>query len=115
MSAVECPSHVTRNPLADRLRQVSSGFIDGNGKLMTLVLTPGQRHESTQLPALMEHGAVKRPGRGRPRLDQYNRQVLAVGLADARFGDADAHAGHGMQVAGLRHRQIDSHEIVGLR
>jgi transposase len=35
---------------------------------MTLVLTPGQRHESTQLPALMEHGAVKRLGRGRPRL-----------------------------------------------
>ncbi len=35
---------------------------------MTLVLTPGQRHESTQLPALMEQGAVKRPGRGRPRL-----------------------------------------------
>ena len=35
---------------------------------MTLVLTPGQRHESTALPALMEQGAVKRPGRGRPRL-----------------------------------------------
>lgn len=35
---------------------------------MTLVLTPGQRHESTQLPALMEQGAVKRPGRGRARL-----------------------------------------------
>ena len=35
---------------------------------MTLVLTPGQRHESTQLPALMEQGAVRRPGRGRPRL-----------------------------------------------
>ncbi len=35
---------------------------------MTLVLTPGQHHESTQLPALMEQGAVKRPGRGRPRL-----------------------------------------------
>ncbi len=35
---------------------------------MTLVLTPGQRHESTQLPALMEQGAVKRPARGRPRL-----------------------------------------------
>lgn len=35
---------------------------------MTLVLTPGQRHESTQLPALMEQGAVKQPGRGRPRL-----------------------------------------------
>jgi transposase len=35
---------------------------------MTLVLTPGQHHESTQLAALMEQGAVKRPGRGRPRL-----------------------------------------------
>jgi transposase len=35
---------------------------------MTLVLTPGQRHESTALPALMEQGAVKRAGRGRPRL-----------------------------------------------
>lgn len=35
---------------------------------MTLVLTPGQRHESTQLPALLEHGAVKLPGRGHPRL-----------------------------------------------
>lgn len=35
---------------------------------MTLVLTPGQRHESTAFIALMEQGAVKRPGRGRPRL-----------------------------------------------
>lgn len=35
---------------------------------MALVLTPGQRHESTALPALMEQGAVKRPGPGRPRL-----------------------------------------------
>jgi len=35
---------------------------------MTLVLTPGQRHESTQLSALLEQGAVKRPGRGRPRV-----------------------------------------------
>jgi transposase len=35
---------------------------------MTLVLTPGQRHESTAFPDLMEQGAVKRAGRGRPRL-----------------------------------------------
>ena len=35
---------------------------------MTLVLTPGQRHESKALMALMEQGAVKRVGRGRPRL-----------------------------------------------
>ena len=33
---------------------------------MTLILTPGQDHESTVLKPLMERGAVKR--RGRPRL-----------------------------------------------
>lgn len=32
------------------------------------MLTPGQGQESTQLPALLERGAIKRPGRGRPRL-----------------------------------------------
>jgi transposase len=32
------------------------------------VLTPGERHEATAFEALMEQGAVKRPGRGRPRL-----------------------------------------------
>ena len=35
---------------------------------MTLILTPGQDHESTVLKPLMERGAVKRRGRGRPRL-----------------------------------------------
>jgi transposase len=35
---------------------------------MTLVLTPGQRHEATAFAALMEQGAVRRPGRGRPRV-----------------------------------------------
>lgn len=34
---------------------------------MTLVLTPGQRHEATTFDRLMAQGAVKRPGRGRPR------------------------------------------------
>jgi hypothetical protein len=38
-----------------------------------LLATPGQRHEVTQLEALLDGGAVKRtrpdgrPGRGRPR------------------------------------------------
>ena len=32
------------------------------------MLTPGQGQEATQLPALLERGAVARPGRGRPRL-----------------------------------------------
>ena len=35
---------------------------------MTLVLTPGQRHEATAFEPLMEQGAVKRPGPGRPRV-----------------------------------------------
>lgn len=35
---------------------------------MTIVLTAGQRHETTRFEALMEQGAVKRTGRGRPRL-----------------------------------------------
>jgi transposase len=32
------------------------------------VLTSGERHEQPVLPLLMERGAVKRPGRGRPRI-----------------------------------------------
>jgi transposase len=35
---------------------------------MTLVLTPGQAHEAPVFPQLMAQGAVRRPGRGRPRL-----------------------------------------------
>ena len=35
---------------------------------MVLVLTSGERHEQPVLPLLMECGAVKRPGRGRPRI-----------------------------------------------
>src|SRR3712207_6305030 len=35
---------------------------------MTILLTPGQQHESTVFEQLMEQGAVKRPGCGRPKL-----------------------------------------------
>ena len=35
---------------------------------MALVLTAGQRHETTKFEAMMEQGAVKRVGRGRPKL-----------------------------------------------
>ncbi len=35
---------------------------------MVIVLTSGERHEQPVLPTLMERGAVKRPGRGRPRI-----------------------------------------------
>ncbi len=38
------------------------------GKLVTWTLTAGQRNEATQVTALLERGAVVRPGGGRPRL-----------------------------------------------
>lgn len=42
---------------------------------MTLVLTPGQRHAAPLFESLMEAGAVKRPGRGRPK--RKPRRVVA--------------------------------------
>ena len=35
---------------------------------MAILLTAGERHEQTAFEPLMERGAVKRPGRGRPRV-----------------------------------------------
>jgi transposase len=40
---------------------------EGGGKLMTLVLTPGQRHEAVAFAPLMAGGAVQRCERGRPK------------------------------------------------
>jgi transposase len=36
--------------------------------MITLALTPGHRHETIAFHELMETGAVKRQGRGRPRI-----------------------------------------------
>jgi hypothetical protein len=41
---------------------------EGNGRLITAVLTGGERHEQTVLERLLDQGAIRRPGRGRPRL-----------------------------------------------
>jgi transposase len=41
---------------------------DGNGRPITAVLTGGERHEQIALEALLDGGAIRRPGRGRPRL-----------------------------------------------
>lgn len=35
---------------------------------MTMILTPGQRHEQHALEAVLDRGAVKRAGSGRPKL-----------------------------------------------
>ena len=41
---------------------------EGGGKPMAAVLTAGERHEQIALEALLDNGAVRRRGRGRPRL-----------------------------------------------
>jgi transposase len=51
---------------------------------MTLVLTPGQRHETTAFDRLMAQGAVKRPGRGRPRV-RPDRAVGDKGYSSRRI------------------------------
>ncbi len=40
---------------------------DGRGRPLSVVVTPGQRHESTQLGAVLDAIRVGRSGRGRPR------------------------------------------------
>jgi transposase len=40
---------------------------EGKGKPVVFELTPGQQHECTMFEQLMEGGAIKRGGRGRPR------------------------------------------------
>jgi transposase len=64
-----------RDPEAEALGRSRGGFstklhlrAERGGKPMVLVLTGGERHEQPVLPTLMERGAVKRPGRGRPRV-----------------------------------------------
>jgi len=41
---------------------------EGRGQPITFLITAGQRHEQSAFEALMETGAVKRKGRGRPRI-----------------------------------------------
>jgi len=61
-------------PEAEALGRSQGGFstkvhvrAEGGGKPMTFVLTVGQRHEAVVFEQLMEQGAVKRVGGGRPR------------------------------------------------
>ncbi len=42
--------------------------VEGKGKPVTFILTPGQSHEITAFEQLMSQGRVKRSGRGRPRI-----------------------------------------------
>lgn len=62
------------DPKTEALGRSQGGFstklhvrVEGNGQLMTFVLTPGQQHEATVAEELLDQGAVKRVGRGRPK------------------------------------------------
>ena len=62
------------NPPEEALGRSKGGFstklhlcCDGKGRPLSLVLTGGQRHESTQLEALLDEIRIPRTGRGRPR------------------------------------------------
>ena len=62
-------------PQAEALGRSRGGFstkihlrCERSGKPIVVILTEGQRHEQPVLPTLIDRGAVKRPGRGRPRI-----------------------------------------------
>jgi transposase len=57
---------------------------EGGGKPLTVVLTPGQQHEATVARRLLRQGAVKQPGRGRPRL-RPDRSVGDKGYSSRGF------------------------------
>ena len=62
------------NPPEEALGRSKGGFstklhlsCEGKGRPLSVVLTGGQRHESTQLEAVLDEIRVPRVGRGRPR------------------------------------------------
>lgn len=58
--------------------------MDGNGRFITFILTPGEQHEATVAEALLTQGDIKRPGRGRPRR-RPKRLAADKGYSSRRF------------------------------
>ncbi len=72
--APACSRAKKGDPLKEALGYSQGGFstkvhlrTDGNGKLITLILTPGHRHETIAFHELMRTGAIKRQKKGRPK------------------------------------------------
>jgi transposase len=67
---------------------------EGLGKPVVFALTAGERHDQVAVPALLEGGAIKRPGRGRPRLrprrlagdKAYSSPTVRAALARRHIG-----------------------------
>lgn len=62
------------NAAAEALGRSQGGFstkihlrAEGSGRPIAITLTGGERHEQTALVEILDHGAVRRPGPGRPR------------------------------------------------
>ncbi|MFL5282277.1 MAG: IS5 family transposase [Rhodopila sp.] len=62
-------------PAREALGRSQGGFstklhrrAEGHGRPITVVLSGGERNEQIALEAVLDQGAVRRPGRGRPRL-----------------------------------------------
>lgn len=68
---------------------------EGGGKPMTIVITPGQRHETVAFEPPMEQGAVRRPRGGRPRLRPGRVLGDIRATAAGRFGASCGDGGCG--------------------
>lgn len=60
---------------------------EGRGTGLTVLLTPGQQHEATLADRLLHQGAIRRAGRGRPRV-RPDRAVGDKGYTGRRLRGA---------------------------
>lgn len=73
---------------------------DRTGRPITFTLTPGQQHEATQFAPLMRQGAVKGPGRGRPR-QRPGRVCADKGYSSRTIRQSLRRRGIGIVILGL--------------
>lgn len=90
-----CPPTCRRGkkstPEAEALGRSRGGFgtklhvrAEGNGRLLTFALTPGQQHDITMAETLLEQGAVLRKSTGRKR--RYPKRLVAdKGYSSRKF------------------------------
>ncbi len=71
---------------------------EGSGKPVAILVTAGERHEQSVFEALMETGAIKRAGRGRPRL-RPDRVVGDKGYSSKKIRDYLRRRGIGSVIA----------------
>lgn len=102
-------------PEAEALGRSRGGFgtklhvrAEGNGRLLTFVLTPGQQHDITMAETLLEQGAVFRKSTGRTR--RYPKRLAADKGYSSRKFRAYLRK-HGIAIT-IPHKQNDRHKGV---